>query len=162
VQIRAAEVGELEAVGVLTVQAYEADGYLVGVEEYAEELADAERRAELASLLVAVDETSGALLGTVTFCLAGSPYAEVSRPGEAEFRMLAVSPQARGRGVAAALVQECVDRAAAAGCSAVALCSLEAMTPAQRIYRRMGFVRAPDRDWVPEDDVTLIGFVKQL
>ena len=36
-----------------------------------------------------------------------------------------------------------------AGSSALALCSLEAMIPAQRIYQRMGFVRAPDRDWEP-------------
>jgi GNAT superfamily N-acetyltransferase len=162
VLIRPAAPHELAAVGDLTVDAYAADGYLEGTDDYADELRDAARRAELATLLVAVDEESGALLGTATFFLAGTPYAEVSRPGEAEFRMLAVAKEARGRGVAAALVQSCIERAQAAGSSALALCSLREMTPAHRIYQRMGFVRAPDRDWEPLPGLTLVAFVLPL
>ena len=160
--IRAAAPDELAAVGDLTVAAYAAEGYLDGTDDYADELRDAARRAELATLLVAVDETSGAVLGTATFFLAATPYAEVSRPGEAEFRMLAVAKEARGQGVAAALVQSCIERARAAGCSALALCSLKEMTPAHRIYERMGFVRAPDRDWEPLPGLTLVAFVLPL
>ena len=160
--VRPAEPSELAAVGRLTVNAYRADGYLDGVGDYSDELADAASRAELATLLVAVDERSGQVLGTVTFCLAGRPYAEVSRPGEAEFRMLAVAPEARGRGVGAALAQACLDLAREARSSAVALCSLEAMRPAHRIYERMGFRRAPERDWKPDEDVTLIAFLLPL
>jgi GNAT superfamily N-acetyltransferase len=144
------------------VAAYAADGFLEGTDDYADELRDAARRAELATLLVAVDEASGAVLGTATYVPAGTPYAEVSRPGEAEFRMLAVAERARGQGVGAALVQSCIERARAAGSSAVALCSLKEMTAAHRIYERMGFVRAPDRDWEPLPGLTLVAFVLPL
>lgn len=166
--IRPAAPDELAAVGDLTVAAYAADGYLEGTDDYADELRDAARRAELATLLVAVDDRSGGasqagqVLGTATFILAGTPYAEVSRPGEAEFRMLAVAEEARGHGVAAALVQSCIERARAAGSTALALCSLKEMTPAHRIYQRMGFVRTPDRDWEPLPGLTLIAFVLPL
>jgi GNAT superfamily N-acetyltransferase len=162
VLIRPAAPDELAAVGDLTVDAYAAEGYLDYADDYADELRDAARRAELATLLVAVDERSGAVVGTATFFLAGTPYAEVSRPGEAEFRMLAVAKEARGQGVAAALVQSCIERARAAGSSALALCSLKEMTPAHRIYLRMGFVRAPDRDWDPLPGLTLVAFVLPL
>jgi GNAT superfamily N-acetyltransferase len=162
VLIRAALPAELARVGELTVAAYAADGYLDGTEDYSDELRDAARRAELATLLVAVDEPSGQLLGTATFCLAGTPYAEVSRPGEAEFRMLAVAEEARGQGVGAALVRSCIVRARGDGSTALALCSLKEMTPAHRIYQRMGFVRAPERDWEPLPGLTLVAFVLAL
>jgi len=149
-------------VGELTVAAYAADGYLEGTDDYSDELGDATRRAELATLLVAVDDATGRLLGTATFCLNGTPYAEVSAPGEAEFRMLAVAPDARGQGVGAALVQDCIERARAAGSTAVALCSLKTMTPAHRIYERMGFARAPGRDWEPHPGLTLVAYLLPL
>ena len=166
--IRPAAPDELAAVGELTVSAYAADGYLDGTEDYSDELRAAARRAELATLLVAVADRSnsvsqaGQLLGTATFCLAGTPYAEVSRPGEAEFRMLAVAAEARGQGVGAALVQSCIDLARTAGSTALALCSLQEMLPAHRIYQRIGFVRAPDRDWDPHAGLTLVAFVLAL
>jgi GNAT superfamily N-acetyltransferase len=162
VLIRPARPDELAAVGRLTLSAYAADGYLQGTDDYSDELSDAARRAELATLLVAVDDETSAVLGTATFCFAGSPYAEVSRPGEAEFRMLAVATEARGQGVGAALVQACIERARAAGSTAVALCSLEAMTPAHRIYERLGFTRAPDRDWQPVPGLTLVAYLLPL
>ena len=43
----------------------------------------------------------------------GSPWRELSVDGEGEFRMLAVAPAARGRGVGEALVRQCEERAAA-------------------------------------------------
>ncbi len=162
VLIRPAAPHELAAVGELTVAAYAADGYLDGTDDYSDELGDAARRAELATLLVAVDEATGRVLGTATFCLHGTPYAEVSQPGEAEFRMLAVAQDARGQGVGAALVQSCIERARSAGSSALALCSLRAMTPAHRIYERMGFARAPERDWQPLPGLTLVAYVLPL
>jgi len=162
VLIRPAAPAELPAVGELTVAAYAADGFLEGTDDYADELADAARRAELATVLVAVDEASGRLLGSVTFCLAGSPYAEVSAPGEAEFRMLAVAPEGRGKGTGAALVHTCIEMARAAGSTALALCSLETMSTAHRIYQRVGFTRAPERDWQPVPGLTLVAFVLPL
>ena len=158
-----ADPAELAAVGALTVTAYTADGYLRGAEDgYAEHLRAAADRARDAELAVAVEDDSGDLLGTVTYCRAGTPWAEVSRAGEAEFRMLAVAPAARGRGVGAALAAWCVQRARADGCTAVVLSTLPMMHAAHRLYGRMGFVRTPDRDWRPDPEVLLITYALAL
>jgi ribosomal protein S18 acetylase RimI-like enzyme len=152
---------EIAAVGALTVEAYVADGYLDGAEDgYASHLRAAGDRARDAELAVAVDE--GAVLGTVTYCKAGTPWAEVSGDGEAEFRMLAVAPTARGRGVGEALARWCVDRARADGCHAVVLSTLPVMHAAHRIYQRLGFVRTPERDWYPGPEVQLITYRLEL
>jgi GNAT superfamily N-acetyltransferase len=161
VRIRPAEPDELELVGELTLAAYVADGYTTVDDGYAAELRAADQRASQADLVVAA-APHGHLLGTVTFVLPGTPWAEVSRPGEAEFRMLAVSPEHRGRGVGSALAQWCVDRAREQGCTAVALSSLPVMATAHRMYERMGFVRAPERDWRPDPHVQLIVYLLDL
>jgi GNAT superfamily N-acetyltransferase len=155
--IRPAEPDELVAVGELTLAAYVADGYLEPTDPYAEELRAADERAAQADLMVAADR-SHRLLGTVTFCLAGSEWAEISRDGEAEFRMLAVAPEARGQGIGSALARWCVDRAREQGCTAIVLSSLEAMKTAHRIYERMGFTRCPDRDWWPTPEIRLVAY----
>ena len=36
------------------------------------------------------------------------------------------------------------------------------MTAAHRLYERLGFVRAPDRDWGPVPGVDLVAFRKEL
>jgi ribosomal protein S18 acetylase RimI-like enzyme len=156
--LRHARPEELAAVGELTLAAYVADGFLVEDDFYADELLGAAHRAAEAELLVAVDPASHALFGTVTFCLSGSHYSEVARAGEAEFRMLAVAPAARGRGVGHALATWCVDRAREQGCSAVTLSSLDEMHTAHRLYERMGFRRLPERDWAPTPEVSLIAY----
>ena len=155
--IRQAETTELHAVGALTLAAYVADGHLSVADDYAHELRDAAARHRGAELAVAVEE-DGTLLGTVTFALAGSQWAEISRPGESEFRMLAIPAHARGRGVGEALARWCVDRARAHGCTAVAISTMPTMHSAHRIYERLGFVRAAERDWRPAPQVLLIAY----
>jgi predicted N-acetyltransferase YhbS len=162
VLIRPARPNELEIVGEITVAAYTADGHLDATSDYLDELRDAESRAADAELLVAVAGAEGPVLGTVTFCLAGTPYAELAGPGEAEFRMLAVASGARGQRIGGALVQRCVDLARAAGCTGVVICSMESMTAAHRIYGRFGFRRAPERDWEPVPGTRLIAFLLPL
>jgi ribosomal protein S18 acetylase RimI-like enzyme len=156
--LRRAQPEELAAVGQLTLAAYLADGFLVEDDFYAAELLGAAHRATEAELMVAVDPASHQLLGTVTFCLSGSHYAELARGDEAEFRMLAVDPAARGSGIGHALARWCVDRAREQGCAAVVLSSLEEMHTAHRIYERMGFQRQPERDWIPAPGVSLIAY----
>jgi ribosomal protein S18 acetylase RimI-like enzyme len=154
------DVDELAAVGELTVATYSAAGYLKGADDYADELRAAEDRAREAALAVAVDGAPDEprVVGTVTYCLPGTPWAEVSQPGEAEVRMLAVAAEARGRGVGTVLTSWCVDRARREGRTAVALSTLEVMHAAHRLYERMGFVRTPDRDWWPLPDLRLITY----
>ncbi|SCL66069.1 Ribosomal protein S18 acetylase RimI [Micromonospora citrea] len=156
--VRHAGPEDFAAVARLTVAAYEADGQLKGEHGYAAVLADVAARAEHGEVLVAVDPAGGEVLGSVTFVLPGSRYAELSRAGEAEFRMLAVDPAAQGRGVGAALVEACVSRATELGCTAVTICVRSGFaTAAQRLYERRGFVRVPELDWSPVVGVELLG-----
>jgi ribosomal protein S18 acetylase RimI-like enzyme len=156
VTIRPARADELGAVGELTINAYNADGYETSG-EYALKLADARPRAEEAELLVAVDDT-GAVLGTVTVAPPGSPWSQVAAPDELEFRMLAVSPAARGRGVGEAMTRRVIERAAELGLRAVTLSSSQDMVTAHRLYERLGFRRTPDADWSPVPGVDLITY----
>ncbi|WP_433354527.1 GNAT family N-acetyltransferase [Micromonospora saelicesensis] len=162
-RVRLAESVDFPAVARLTVAAYEADGQLKGEHGYGEVLADVSTRAASGEVLVAVDEVTGAVLGSVTFVLPGTPFAELAGPGEAEFRMLAVDPGAQGRGVGAALVEACVDRATGLGCTAVVICVRAGMAdPAHRLYSRRGFVRSPEKDWSPLPGVDLLGLRLEL
>ncbi|HKR51760.1 MAG TPA: GNAT family N-acetyltransferase [Pseudonocardiaceae bacterium] len=155
--MRPARPDELDQVGRLTFEAYVGDGYANPAGSYAAALGDAARRARDAELLVAV-EPDGALLGTVTVCTPGSPLGELSRPGELEFRMLAVARDARRRGVGKALVSAVLRRATEIGAHRVVLCSAAEMIVAHRLYARLGFVRLPERDWQPVPGMTLLAF----
>jgi ribosomal protein S18 acetylase RimI-like enzyme len=159
VTIRPAREEDLPAVGELTFEAYRANGYLEGREDgaYAGKLKDAGPRHQEAELLVAVDE-AGSLLGTVTVAHPGTAWREIGRDDELEFRMLAVSPAARGRGIGEALTRRVLDEATEQGFKAVVLSSSESMHAAHRLYERLGFRRTPDLDWAPEPDVQLVTY----
>lgn len=139
------------------MEAYLADGTVNPAGTYAAQLADASRRDRDAELLVAVD-TEGRLLGTITVCSPGSPLGEVSRPGELEFRMLAVAPGARRQGIGEMLVRAVLARATEISAHRVVMCSDERMSVAHRLYARLGFVRMPERDWYPMPGVRLLVF----
>ena len=159
VRVRPAHADELGEVGELTVAAYDADGYLVPDDPYVERLRDTAARAREAELYVAtLEDLPGRLAGTVTFCPEGSPWSEIAGPGEGEFRMLGVAPEARRRGVAEALVSTCLERSRELGYTAVVLSSLPDQLAAQRIYTRLGFRRTPDLDWTPLPGVDLLAF----
>ena len=123
-------------------------------------LRDAAARADGAELWVAVDDER--LLGNVTYCPPGSPWREIARNDEGEFRMLAVDPEARGSGAGTALAVHCEERAREHGAIGMALSSLAEMSAAHRIYSRLGYTRDPGRDWSPLPGVDLIAFSKVL
>lgn len=161
IEVRPAEPSEYAAVGELTAAAYLADGALPPEDPYYDLLRDAAGRATDAELWVAVD-ADGTLLGTVTWCPPGSRYRELADGEEGEFRALAVAPAARGRGVGAALVERCLGIARADGSTAVVISTADWMNAAHRLYRGLGFVEAPDRDWSPRPDIHLRAFVRPL
>lgn len=161
IEIRVADPTEYAAIGEITAQAYLLDGLLTFGESdwYLGELRDVAKRASAAEVLVATQGSQ--LLGTVTYVPSGGPMANLARPGEAEIRMLAVAQAARGRGAGEALVRACIDRARAADdCTGIVLSTQPIMHAAHRIYERLGFVRAPARDWQPieGDDFTLVTY----
>jgi ribosomal protein S18 acetylase RimI-like enzyme len=159
-EVRLASPDEYNAVGRVTLDAYVADGFLVADDDYAAELLDAATRGREAELVVALDDETADVIGTVTYCPPGSPWRELGSDGEGEFRMLAVAPANRGRGVGRALVQYCIDRTAQLGLSGLTICSLPEMTTAHRLYERFGFRRAPERDWHPVEAFTLWAFIQ--
>ena len=155
--IRRARPEDLDAVGDVTVEAY-AD-YTKGAEDgYVTHLRDAAARHREAELWVALSDDGATVLGSVTVCPEGSPWREIAEPGEGEFRMLSVAPQARGLGVGTALVDLVLARFREEGARAVALSSLAEMSAAHRLYERAGFVRLPERDWSPVPGVDLIAY----
>jgi ribosomal protein S18 acetylase RimI-like enzyme len=148
VLIRRATPEDYAAVGELTEAAYEE--FLEGPDDYYREaLRDAATRDREAELWVAVDD-DGTVLGSVTSCPPGSSWRELSGDGEGEFRMLAVAPVARGRGVGEALVQACEQRAKDAGARRMWLSTIDDMTHARRIYARLGYRHERSRDWHPD------------
>jgi ribosomal protein S18 acetylase RimI-like enzyme len=161
VQIRPVRPDEYTAVGEVTVNAYVGDELLPADSAYVSRLADAAARAEAAELLVAVDE-AGAVLGSVTFVQPGSRYIELARSGEAEIRMLGVSPNLRGQGLGVALVQACVERARACGVVRLRLSTQPNMVQAQGLYQRLGFIRTPELDWSPMPDFELLTYALDL
>ncbi|MBP7000792.1 GNAT family N-acetyltransferase [Amaricoccus sp.] len=111
---------------------------------YLAETRDVARRWDAAEVLVA--EAGGAPVGTVSY-LAEASQGDMGLPaGWAGFRALAVPPAARGCGVGAALVRACAARARAAGRPALGIHTHPAMTAPLALYRRLGFVRAPELD----------------
>jgi GNAT superfamily N-acetyltransferase len=75
-----------------------------------------------------------------------------------EVRLLAVAPLARGRGVGAALMQECARRVRKTGGRTLSLHTTDMMHAALRMYERMGFVRARELDFHPAPGVTVKGY----
>ncbi|MCX5073454.1 GNAT family N-acetyltransferase [Streptomyces sp. NPDC060334] len=161
--IRAASVAEYEELGEITARAYLDDGLLDFNEDdfYLNVLRDVAGRAASGEVLVA--DHDGTVLGGVTFASNTSPLADIAGPGEAEFRMLAVAREARGRGAGEALVRACMARAGALeGVTHLVLSTQRSMTGAHRIYERLGFTRTPERDWAPIPGLTLLTYRLEL
>jgi ribosomal protein S18 acetylase RimI-like enzyme len=161
ITIRPARPEEWDAAGRITVAAYLADNHIDShTGGYADQLANATTRAEEAELLVAI--ANDEVVGTVTIVRPGTKWSEVSREGELEFRMLAVAPEAQGRGIGELLVQAAITRAQEQGAHHLVLSSSQHMTTAHRLYTRQGFTRHPDRDWHPLPGLTAHAFILKL
>ena len=157
--IRDVRPDEYATVGELVVDVYRS--IIPGLDGYAGELRDVEGRID-AGVLVWVAEVDGVLAGTVSYVPRPGPYAEFGDPRGAGIRMLAVLPGFQGRGIGEALVRACLERARADARERVYLDTTQWMEAAQRLYRRIGFVRAPQLDWEPAPGVMLTAYVYEL
>jgi ribosomal protein S18 acetylase RimI-like enzyme len=149
---------DYDAIAELTVRVY-VDGGLASP-GYGAELADVAGRADRSELLVVWD--SGRIVGSVALVLDGDFGNVTASDDESAFRMLVVDPTAQGRGVGELLVRTCLERARAAGKRRMVLSTDPRMTAAERLYRRMGFTRLPERDWSPEPGIDLLVYTRGL
>jgi ribosomal protein S18 acetylase RimI-like enzyme len=87
---------------------------------------------------------------------------EVEPSGWPELRLLAVAEEARGQGVARALVDECIRYSRLSGANALGLHTSRSMIPAIRLYEGFGFTRAPEYDFHPEGAETVTAYRLRL
>lgn len=142
-QIRPVRPDEHEQAGRVTAAAYQHSYAGLG-ERYVASLHDVAGRLARGEVWVAVD--GGDIVGTVWVAREGAPLSELARPGETDFRQLAVSPEARGRGVGAALVQHVIVLARSRGARRVVMNSGPEMTGAHALYAKLGFRRLTERE----------------
>ena len=143
--VRLARPADYAPLGDITVRAYREVGETE--EAYYPELRDVAVRAREVPILVAVEAGTQRVLGGVTYVPGPGPYHEGEFGEAASFRMLAVAPEARGRGVGRALVEACIERGRAAERTAISIYTRPFMTAAHRLYESMGFRRTAELDW---------------
>jgi ribosomal protein S18 acetylase RimI-like enzyme len=107
-----------------------------------------------------VAEQNGSIVGSVLlFPPTANAYASVHiNSSYPEVRFLAVLPQTRGQGIGTILMKECEQRAQEAGAQAIGLHTAEVMRNAILLYERLGYVRTPETDFQPREDVTVLGY----
>ncbi|MCI0632750.1 MAG: GNAT family N-acetyltransferase [Actinobacteria bacterium] len=158
--VRPVDPQEYDEAGRVTALAYREFASSDDWDRYLELIADVGARADVGLVLVAVED--GRVLGSATLEL--RERIEEDEPplasDEASIRMLGVDPEARGRGVARALIEACFARAAETGKTRMTLHTTRRMRAAQAMYASMGFERLPDR--VFPDGFVLLTFEKPI
>lgn len=106
-----------------------------------------------------VAEMDGKIVGSVVLfppksdAYKGLVEDELDHP---ELRMLAVSPDARGKGVAKALILACMERAKENGYTSMGLHTSDFMEDAIKLYEYLGFERLPQYDFEPTNDGIIV------
>lgn len=109
---------------------------------------------------VIVAELDGQLVGSVLlFPPESNSYGDwVDDASYPELRLLAVTPEARGRGIGKMLMEACIERSRQAGASAIGLHTGDSMAVALPMYERRGFVRVPELDFDVEGGELVKGY----
>lgn len=130
----------------------------------AERAAQMQRRERLEPegvFLLAVRDNDDEVIGATLYLNEDSALKQLAMPGEREFRMLAVHPDARGTGVGEALVRACMLRAAEDDAIGLVLWTQPTMLAAQRLYERLRFERDPARDVADPRGFTRLVYVRR-
>jgi len=111
-------------------------------------------------LLVAVS-SNGAIVGSVVYfgdmTYYGSEGTATKETKAGGFRLLAVNPITRGKGIGKRLTSACIDLARAEDQEQVVIHSTKAMQIAWGMYEKLGFKRSEDLDF-QKGDLTVYGF----
>lgn len=154
--VRVAKPDEHTGIGKLMVSVY---SQLEGFPKPAEQLSYYEMLMNIgvftqkpgAALLVAVTAT-GIIHGAVVYfgdmTYYGSGGTATTEQNAAGFRLLAVSAEARGKGIGRLLVNECIEKAKKQAAQEMIIHSTKAMQTAWSMYEKMGFRRSADLDFM--------------
>lgn len=111
--------------------------------------------------LLVVASQDGQLAGALVYFgnmkYYGSGGKATKEKNAAAFRLLAVDPRHRGLGLGKMLTQACIDMARESGTGQMIIHSTRAMQVAWNMYENLGFVRAPDLDFM-QDQLSVFGF----
>ena len=160
--IRVAQESDCAAIQNVTLLAYQEYAAAMGDhwESYQQNILATLADVKPAEQIVA--EQDGAAVGTVLLYPAGTvfttPAGDSVTLAWPEVRLLAVTPAARGQGIGAALMRECMQRARQSGSEAITLHTSDMMQVAMRMYERMGFVRVTELDFHPVPEITIKGY----
>ena len=163
--VRAARPGEHERIAQLTLQAYRE--YASVMEPSAWDALEQAVHTSLADdtgVTRIVAELDGTIVGSAAlYAPDAAAYGSLASPlSWPEVRLVAVAPTARGRGIARALVEECIRRARLAGATTLGLHTSRSMQAAIKLYERMGFVRDPEHDFRPPGAELVEGYLLRL
>ena len=128
--------------------------------EYDHQLTQTRERMD--DTVVVLGFLDGDLVGCLTYVPDhDNPHAEHGDAGAATFRYFGVQPEVQGKGVGAAMVRWCADRARVDGRERLRIHTLSTMVGAQRLYEQLGFRRDPesDEDW---DGILGVAYVLHL
>ena len=113
-----------------------------------------------AELLVAVSAKED-ILGAVVYFgdmqYYGSGGTATKEKHAAGFRLLAVSPAARGQGIGKLLILACINKAKEAKLAKMVIHTTKAMQTAWQMYEKLGFKRAEDLDF-EQEGLEVFGF----
>ncbi|MDT7830741.1 GNAT family N-acetyltransferase [Flavobacteriaceae bacterium S356] len=168
-EFREANSTEFESLGALMVKVY---SQLEGFPSEEEQPDYYQRLREVgvftsypkAKLFVAVSEKGVVDGGVVYFGdmrFYGAGGEATINQNAAAFRLLAVNPEIRGKGLGKGLIDSCLEQAKKDGHRSMVIHSTKTMMVAWKMYERMGFRRFTEIDFVQED-LEVYGFRLKL
>ncbi|NRS15320.1 GNAT family N-acetyltransferase [Brevibacillus sp. HB1.2] len=128
-------------------QQYEQHLSTVKWERYKEEIRQSVTNSRTLAFIVAVLDSE--IVGSVQlFVSSEAAYAKPELGIDSPIiRFLAVSPKARGHGIAAQLIAESIHRMERLGATTLHLHTTDMMASAIKLYERLGFTRAIEKDF---------------
>ncbi|AIY03727.1 MULTISPECIES: GNAT family N-acetyltransferase [Arthrobacter] len=152
IAVRTITAADYDAVSRITADAYLGAGYFDSAEyPYMQKIMRVGERAAVAPVIVA--ERDGVVIGSATLAVFGDEWADIALPDELEFRLLVVDPAVQRSGAGRKMVEWILAHARSLeGINAVSLTTGDDWHGAHALYRKLGFTRAPERDWpIPEN-----------
>jgi len=164
-EFREANTAEFESLGALMVKVYsQLEDFPSEKEQpsYYQRLRDvgAFTSCPKAKLFVAVSEKGIVDGGVVYFGdmkYYGAGGEATVNQDAAAFRLLAVNPKIRGKGLGRQLIECCIDQAKKDGHKSMVIHSTKTMMVAWKMYERMGFERFTEIDFIQEE-LAVYGF----